>query len=72
SGLETLLLYYGTFTQTPVYPARGSEDLQGLLRNYVGYEMSVLMKDEDFKVLMIEDGRSLLHDFMKMAAKRIS
>ncbi len=55
-----------------VVPERGGEDLRTLLRDYVGYEMSVLMKDEEFKNLMIEEGGSLLGDFIEMVAKRIN
>lgn len=52
--------------------ARGGEDLRKLLRDYVGYEMTVLVKDRDFKNLMVEDGGPLLSDFIKMVAKRIN
>ena len=55
-----------------VESARGGEDLRMLLRDYLGYEMSFLMKDKEFKVLMVEDGGPLLGDFMKMVAKRIN
>ena len=55
-----------------IVPARRGEGLRRLLRDYVGYEMSVLMGDEEFKDLMIQDGGPLLHDFMKMVAKRIN
>ncbi|KAI9808038.1 MAG: hypothetical protein M1827_007544 [Pycnora praestabilis] len=55
-----------------VYANTGvGEDLRTLLRDYIGYEMSVMMKDEEFKVLMVEDGGPLLSDFMEMVAKRI-
>ncbi|KAA6407795.1 MAG: hypothetical protein FRX48_08146 [Lasallia pustulata] len=50
---------------------RGGDTLRTLLRDYVGCEMSILMKDGEFKDLMIEDGGPLLEDFMKMVAKRI-
>ena len=51
---------------------RGEENLRTLLTHYVGYEMDVLMKDEDFKNLMIQDHRGeLLGDFLGMVAKRI-
>ncbi len=52
--------------------ARGGEDLRMLLRDYLGYEMSISMKDGEFKVLMVEDGGPLLGDFIKMVAKRIN
>lgn len=43
-----------------------------LLGDYLGYEMSDLMKDGQFKVLMVEDAGPLLEDFKKMVAKRIN
>ena len=43
-----------------------------LLRDYLGYKMSDLMKDGQFKVLIVEDGGPLLEDFIKMVAKRIN
>lgn len=70
SGDIVALLRY-VYANTGV-PARSGEDLRTLLRDYVGYEMSVLMQDEEFSDLMIEDGGPLLHDFMKMVAKRIN
>jgi hypothetical protein len=33
--------------------------------------MSILMQDEEFKDLMIEDGGALLGDFMEMVVQRI-
>lgn len=51
--------------------ARG-DDLRILLRDFIGYEMRVLLKDEKFVDLMIEDGGPLLSDFTKMVAKRIN
>ncbi|KAL9033704.1 MAG: hypothetical protein Q9180_005805 [Flavoplaca navasiana] len=50
----------------------GVEDLRTLLRDYVGYEMDILMKDDEFRDLMIADGGALLGDFMTMVMKRIS
>lgn len=47
------------------------EDLRTLTTHYVGYEMDMLMRDENFKALMIEDGGPLLRDFMGMVRKRI-
>ena len=49
----------------------GVEDMRTLMTHYVGYEMDTLMKDDDFRDLMIEDGGALLGDFMKMVGKRI-
>lgn len=50
----------------------GVEDLRTLMTQYVGWKMDILIKDEDFKDLMIEDGGSLLGNFMTMVGKRIS
>lgn len=52
-------------------PAGGDEELRMLVRDYMGYEMSGQMQDEDFKDLMIEDRGALLGDFMEMVALRI-
>lgn len=52
-------------------PDRSGEDLRTLLIDFVSYEMSMLMQDEAFNELIIEDGGSLLADFMKMVALRI-
>lgn len=52
--------------------AKAEKGMRRLLRDYVGYEMDVLMKDEEFKDLMVEYGGSLLGDFMKVVAKRIN
>ncbi len=49
----------------------GVEDLRTLTTHYVGYEMDMLMRDGNFKALMIEDGGPLLSDFMGMVGKRI-
>lgn len=50
----------------------GVENMRTLMTHYVGYEMDTLMKDDNFRDLMIEDGGALLGDFMKMVGKRIS
>lgn len=47
------------------------DDLRTLLTEYIGYEMSALMKAEKFNEVMIEEGGALLGDFMKMVALRI-
>ena len=47
------------------------EDMRTVLKHYVGFEMDILMKDNDFGDLMIEDGGALLRDFMKMVEQRI-
>lgn len=50
----------------------GEEDLRKLLKTYMGFEMDALMKDEEFRDLMIEDGGPLLGDVMTMVRRRIS
>jgi hypothetical protein len=52
-------------------PDVGVEKMRALLTHYVGCEMDTLMKDDDFRDLMIEDGGALLGDFMTMVGKRI-
>ena len=47
------------------------EDMRTVLKHYVGFEMDILMKNNDFGDLMIEDGGALLRDFMKMVEQRI-
>lgn len=47
------------------------DNIRLMLTLYVGYEMNMLMKDSDFKDLMIEDGGALLADFMGMVEQRI-
>ncbi|KAL8844421.1 MAG: hypothetical protein Q9176_001331 [Flavoplaca citrina] len=65
----TLLRYvYANTSET----SDGVEDLRTLLRDYVGYEMDTLMKDDGFRDLMIADGGALLGDFLTMVMKRIS
>ncbi|KAL9131994.1 MAG: hypothetical protein Q9217_000204 [Psora testacea] len=46
-------------------------ELRSLLADYIGFEMATLMKDPEFKNVMIEDGGDMLGDFMAMVAKRI-
>ena len=52
-----------------------NEDLRSLLTHYIGFEMDTLIKDPDFKDLMIRDGAAggnLLGDFLSVVSKRIS
>ena len=49
----------------------GMKDLRDLMTEYMGYQMDTLMKDKNFKDLMIEDGGEMLGDFMEMVRKRI-
>ena len=49
----------------------GVEDMRTVLKDYVGFEMDILMKDEDFGHVIIEDGGALLRDFLKMVEQRI-
>ncbi|KAL8884425.1 MAG: hypothetical protein Q9192_006848 [Flavoplaca navasiana] len=65
----TLLRYAYSNTSEP---SDDAEDLRTLLRDYVGYEMDTLMKDDEFRELMIADGGALLGDFLTMVMKRIS
>lgn len=53
-------------------PTSGVEDIRSMLGGYIGKELSMLIKDGDFKDLMIEDKGALLGDFLKMVAKRIN
>lgn len=65
--IVTLLRYvYGN-----TLPDRSGEDLRTLLTDYVSYEMSMLMKDERFNELIIEEGGAFLADFLKVVALRI-
>ena len=64
----SLLRYVYANTREPV---KGVEDMRALLTHYVGCKMDTLMKDDNFRELMIEDGGALLGDFMKMVGKRI-
>lgn len=49
----------------------GGQELRKLLTDYMGFEMKILSKDQNFKNLMFEDGGDLLGDFMKMVTLRI-
>ena len=59
-------------------PSEGVENLRTLMRLYVGCKMDILTYDQDFRDLMIEDGKdekdggALLSDFMTMVGRRIS
>ncbi|KAL8846042.1 MAG: hypothetical protein Q9221_008837 [Calogaya cf. arnoldii] len=53
-------------------PVDSVEDLRTLMTHYMGYEMDTLMKDEEFRMLMVDDGGALLGDFMKMVMKRVN
>ena len=53
-------------------PSESAEDMRTLMTQYVGYEMDTLIRDEDFRDLMIEDGGALLGDFLTMVGKRNS
>ena len=56
----------------PAEPREGKEGMRTLMAQYIGYKMDILMKDENFQVLMIDNGGPLLGDFMAMVQKRIS
>ncbi|KAI4278610.1 MAG: hypothetical protein L6R38_005204 [Xanthoria sp. 2 TBL-2021] len=64
-----LLRYVYANTSEPI---DGVEDLRTLLTHYMGYEMDTLMKDGEFRNLMLADGGALLGDFMRIVMKRIS
>ena len=49
----------------------GVEDMRTVLKSYMGFEMDILMKDNDFRDLMIEDGGALLGDFLTMVEQRL-
>ena len=53
-------------------PSEGVEDLRTLMTQYMGCEMDILTKDEDFKGFMIEDGGAVWNDFMPMVSRVIS
>ena len=59
-------------------PSEGVENLRTLMTLYVGCKMDILTYDQDFRDLMIEDGKderdggALLSDFMTMVGRRIS
>lgn len=65
----SLLRYAYQNTQVP--GSTETEPLRALLKDYMGFEMDTLMKDENFGALMIEDGGPLLSDFMEMVKRRI-
>ncbi|KAL8728824.1 MAG: hypothetical protein Q9166_005141 [cf. Caloplaca sp. 2 TL-2023] len=67
--IVTLLRYVYQNTQPP--EKTENEPLRALLTDYIGFEMDTLIKDADFKTLMIEDGGPLLGDFVEMVARRI-
>lgn len=52
-------------------PSEGEEPLKKVVADYVGFEMDVLMNDEDFSALMIADGGDMLRDYMSSVSKRI-
>ena len=49
----------------------GIEDIRTMLAHYTGCEMEMLIKDEEFKDLMLHDG-DMLEDFLKLFASRAS
>ena len=52
-------------------PMDDVEDMRTVLTDYVGFEMDILMRDRNFRDLMIEDGGPLLGDFLKMVEQRL-
>ena len=59
------------YAHTRESAADGTEDLRTLLTHYMGFEMETLMKDEDLRVLMIDDQGALLSDFFKAVDERV-
>lgn len=49
----------------------GTEDIRTMLAHYIGCEMETLVKDGEFKDLMLHNG-DMLGDFLKMCASRAS
>lgn len=49
----------------------GTEDLRTMMMEYIGYEMDILIKDEEFSNLLLEEGGALIKTFMKLVAKKI-
>lgn len=49
----------------------GTKQLREMLMHYVGTEMEILIKADEFTELL-EEGGALLHDFLKMVSKRLS
>ncbi|KAL6720044.1 hypothetical protein ACLMJK_001965 [Lecanora helva] len=64
--IELLRYIYGAMQSVP-----GVDELRSLMKEYVAYEMDMLMQDANLSKLMVEDGGALLEDYMEMVAKRI-
>lgn len=58
-------------SREPIREKKCPNHLRTMLMVYVASEMSVLMRDEKFKELLVQDGGPLLADFLKMVAFRI-
>jgi hypothetical protein len=66
--ITTLLQYsYANTAETD----KDDEELRALLRQYVRYEMDVLIKSWQFKDVLLSDGGEIFGDFLKVVAKRI-
>lgn len=50
---------------------KGVEDLRTVMTEYIGYGMDPLIEDEEFGMLLVEEGGDMMKDFLKMVAKRI-
>ena len=68
-GDITKLLEY-VYANTPE-AVEGTEDIRAMLAHYVGCEMEMLMKDGEFKDLMLHNG-DMLGDVLKTFASRAS
>lgn len=53
-------------------PTEGKEDMRTLMTQYVGWQVDILIDDEDFRDLMLRNGGPLFSDFLDMVGKRIS
>ena len=69
TGDITSLLRY-IYGQTPE-AKKGMDDLRTLMVQYIEIEVGILIKDEELGELMIEEGGSMLADFLKVMRKRL-
>lgn len=67
--IVALLNYVISHTNNEI--GNDANHLRNLLGEYMAYEMSALMKDENFIKLLVADGGALLADFFKKVALRI-
>ena len=65
--VDLLRYVYANTSEQP----EGHKNMRKLLKDYVGYEMKILIESKEFKELVIDDGGPLLDDFVEMVIKRI-